>query len=352
MVTMQCHVLGVVVLPPLAAAFLADVRRRRATGAPLRPLLQAGVGALLIVAAGYLPLLVHELSNDFAETRAIGDYVAGGGRSAGGSGIVERVLLVGLRSITWPLTGLITDRPTVSILVAGIVLALMLAAAVVGRRGSRLAARWLLATIAWSVVALALFAPSLAVIVPGLPNDHYHAFLDPLVLALIGAGLARVAGVRPSGSPAVLRLVPRALAGSAAVVLVVAAVIAWPRALNPDGGWRAAARAAREIEAFADGEPYALVGIPALKNLNSVRFPLELLGADPPGEGPATSAVVAGEAPPRVTIVCDPLFAEVVGARCGGPAEEGWLRAHDLDLVLLGRADGGARRVISFYGVR
>ncbi len=79
MVTMQCHVLGIVALPPLAVAWLADVRRRRAAGGPSAPLLRAGIGAVAIIAAGYLPLVVNELTHDFAETRAIVDYLAGGG---------------------------------------------------------------------------------------------------------------------------------------------------------------------------------------------------------------------------------------------------------------------------------
>ena len=52
----------------------------------------------------------------------------------------------------------------------------------------------------WSVVALAVFAPSLATVTPGLPNDHYHAFLDPVVLALAGAGLAASVGLWPGSA--------------------------------------------------------------------------------------------------------------------------------------------------------
>ena len=194
MVTMQCHVLGIVVVPPLALAYLADLRRRRRSGEPLGSLLWAGAGSLAIIAAGYLPLAIHELTNDFSETRAILDYVAGGGSGAS-AGLVARLVTVTLRSTTWPLAGLITDRPAVSMLVFGLVAALMVVAVLVGRRRDRVAAGWLVGTIAWSAAALALFAPSLAVVTPGLPNDHYHAFLDPLVIALVGVGLARLAGL-------------------------------------------------------------------------------------------------------------------------------------------------------------
>ncbi len=201
MVTMQCHVLGIVVLPPLAAAFAADVRRRRRAGSPLGPLLRAGTGAAAIVAAGYLPLVIHELGHDFSETRAILDYITGGGRTAA-AGLLSRVVTVGLRSVTWPLAGLITDRAAVSMIVAGIVAALMGVAAIAGRRPDRNAARWLVGTVAWSVLALAVFAPSLAVVTPGLPNDHYHAFLDPLVIVLVGVGIARLADGRRTADAA------------------------------------------------------------------------------------------------------------------------------------------------------
>ena len=76
---MQCHVLGVVVVPPLLVAWLVDVRRAAAPGERLRPAVGAGVGALAILAAGYLPLLAFELQHDFAETRAILAYLGGSG---------------------------------------------------------------------------------------------------------------------------------------------------------------------------------------------------------------------------------------------------------------------------------
>ncbi len=138
--------------------------------------------------------------------------MAGGGREAA-TGVLDRIVTVGLRSITWPVTGLITDRLVVSLIGAadrdgagrhrgawgvgggdrpG------------GAGGCGAAAARLRSTsrpfagspprLGYSVVALAVFAPSLAVIVPELPNDHYHAFLDPIVLTLVGVGLARLAG--------------------------------------------------------------------------------------------------------------------------------------------------------------
>ena len=282
MVVMQCHVLGVVVVPPLVVAWLVDVRRRRRRGERLGPAVGAGVGGLAIIAAGYLPLLAYELGHDFAETRAILDYVAGGGSGAA-SGVFARIGIVGLRSVAWPGAGLLTDHLVLSLVTVAIAFGLGAVAIVAGRRQGRLAASWLAGSIGWSIVALALFAPSLAVITPGLPNDHYHSFLDPLVLALVGAGLAGVARgsvvVGADAPPAGGSTAPRLVAAGLGTVLVVVSVIAWPPAVSPDGGWRLADQAAGETIATLDGDrAYALEGIPPFKSTNAMRFPLEHRG--------------------------------------------------------------------------
>ena len=78
MVVMQCHVLGVVVVPPLLVAWLVDVRGRRRRASALRPAFGAGVGdARDPREPAYLPLLAFELQHDFAETRAILAYLGG-----------------------------------------------------------------------------------------------------------------------------------------------------------------------------------------------------------------------------------------------------------------------------------
>jgi hypothetical protein len=329
---------------------------------------------LAIIVAGFLPLLVHELGADFAETRAILGYVAGGGREAA-TGVLDRIVTVGLRSITWPVTGLITDRLVVSLTGALIVTALGVIAVVGRRRGDSPAVsgaaadgstavdlpavRWLAASLGYSIVALALFAPSLAVIVPELPNDHYHAFLDPIVLTLVGVGLARLAGAgapagelpsAPAGEDPLRsasdprRALPGYLAaGVLIVVLAGIAVTAWPPAVAPDGGWPLADAAAGRVLEVTGEEAFALDGIPDFKNANALRFPLERR------EAPVLPAVSAGTSG-VVVIVCDPVFDEVVGAACGGDAEDAWLAGTGRpDLGLVDRFEAGPRRVISIY---
>ena len=370
MVTMQCHVLGVVIVVPLAWAWGSDLVRRRRTGQPTEGLVRGGLGAVAVIAVGFLPLLVHELGADFAETRAILGYVAGGGREAA-TGVLDRIVTVGVRSITWPVTGLITDRLVVS-LIGAVVVAGLGVIAVVGRRRSddpgvvgRTAAaidlpavRWLAASLGYSIVALAVFAPSLAVIVPELPNDHYHAFLDPIVLTLVGVGLARLAGVgasstrtEPDAGASSTRTEPgarsplpgRLAAGVLTVVLAGIAVTAWPPAVAPDGGWPLADAAAGRVVAATGDEPFSLDGIPEFKNANALRFPLERREAQ---VLPAVAAGTSGV----VVLVCDPVFDEVVGAACGGGAEDAWLaRTGRTDLGLVDRFEAGPRRVISVY---
>ena len=78
---MQCHVLGVTLLPVIGALLVADARRRAARRRARR-VLRAGLAGLAIIALGYVPLVVHELTTDFAEVRAALVYLPGGGEPA------------------------------------------------------------------------------------------------------------------------------------------------------------------------------------------------------------------------------------------------------------------------------
>lgn len=347
----QLHILGVVILLPLGWAWTADfvARRRAGDAAGTRVTLLGGAGALAIIAAGYLPLLAHELGHDFEETRAILAYLVGGGREAAG-GALGRIVIVGLRSITWPLAGVITDRVVIA-LVAALIAAGLFGVAVLRRRGGEPgrdpgdlgSARWLLGGFAICVVALALFAPSLATVIPGLPNDHYHNLLDPIVLALAGVGLARLARARETASARSMATAGPAAAVTLAAVLVVIELTAMPPAVSPDGGWPLADQAAQRILATTGDGTTALDGLPDFKNDNALRFPLERRGAALLEPG----VVDAGTA--WWVLVCDPLFDEAAGAACGGEAEDGWATGHVPTLDLVDRFEAGPRRTISIY---
>src|SRR5690606_15020314 len=99
-VTMQCHVLGVALLPVIAIPFVLAARRR--------PLGRVAIAWGGVFAIAYLPLIVNELTTEFSETRAALDYLEGG-REASDAAIPVRFGIVGLRVVSWPLVGLITD---------------------------------------------------------------------------------------------------------------------------------------------------------------------------------------------------------------------------------------------------
>ena len=127
------------------------------------------------------------------------------------------------------------------------------------------------------------------------------------------------------------------------VVLAAIAITAWPPTVAPDGGWPLADAAAGRVLGVTGREPFALDGLPEFKNANALRFPLEQRDATvlPAGAAGASGVVV---------VVCDPLFDDVVGAACGGAAEEALLaRKGPTDLGLVDRFEAGPRRVISVY---
>ncbi|HET9522275.1 MAG TPA: glycosyltransferase family 39 protein, partial [Candidatus Limnocylindrales bacterium] len=67
-VTMHCHVLGVVLLPPVAVLAILDARRRD-PGPERRRVAMALLGGAGLLAASYIPLLVHELDSNGSELR-------------------------------------------------------------------------------------------------------------------------------------------------------------------------------------------------------------------------------------------------------------------------------------------
>jgi len=343
-ITMHCHVLGVAMLPVIGALLIADVRRG---GADRRIV----VGCLAVLGISFVPLLVNELTTGFSEVRAALDYLAGG-RDDADAALPVRIGIAGLRVVSWPLTGLIT---------AGFVPAVLATIAVVGiiaRRWrapdpERIAIRWLGLALLWSTLFLAVAAPSLATVVPGLPNDHYHAFADPMVFTLVGLGAAALARSVPG----------RALAAVALVALAGWNLTHLPPAVHPDGGFPAAEIAARRVDAVLSGagvDAQTIVPIrslPDFKSTESMAYPLVRLGrvvaaATPDGLSPgSTDPAEGGQSGPfALVLLCDGLFEASIGAPCGGQAEDIAVSGYGVG-ALLDRFEGAPGRWVSVYDV-
>ena len=339
-VTMQCHVLGVALLPIILVPFVMDAGRR--------PLGWIALGWVVVFALAYLPLVVNELTTDFSETQAAIAYLAGG-RAGGETAIPIRAAIVGLRVVSWPLVGLITG---------GFIIGVLATAAVVGivawRRRNGVV-RWLGVGLLWSAAFLTIAAPSLAAVVPGLPNDHYHAFADPMVFALLGIGAAAALTLRRDGQPPV---VPVA-AGVALLVLAGWNLTHLPPAVHPDGGFPAGRAAGDRVDAtlttagIARDDVVLLRSLPDFKSTEAMAYPLALLGRTylaetPRGIAPGSAEVTEVE-PVALVLLCDDRFAEAIGAACGGPAEDDAGAAWG---PLIERFEAQPDRWVSLYGPR
>ena len=129
-VTMQCHVLGVTMLPIVGALLVADARSR-AGGAERRRGLRFGLGALAIVVLAFVPLAIHELTTNFSEINAALVYIRSGGDPTA-LGPLARFLVIGARVVSWPLTGLFTDAALAGLLATVVVIAIVIGLARLG----------------------------------------------------------------------------------------------------------------------------------------------------------------------------------------------------------------------------
>jgi 4-amino-4-deoxy-L-arabinose transferase-like glycosyltransferase len=340
-VTMHCHVLGVLLSPVIAGLLVADVRRR--SGPSRGPVIRAALGWLGIAALSYVPLAIHELTSGGSETRAALAFLTGG--SPADIGLPARLPIVGLRVLAWPLTGLITSAPIAALLSAALVVTLAVWRAVKAVDDERTAVRWLGLGLVWTVVGLALGASGLATVVPGLPNDHYHAFADPIVVVLVAVGLAALTRTRVDSLPASGRML-----GTACAIVIVGALGAWNLAHEPppvaaDGGWPVAAEAGGRILRSLPPGPTEIASLPVAKGPDAVRFPMVRAGAELPILVAPTAKPASGT---RARIVlCDDLFRTVIGAACGGPAEDPLAAA--VGLKLIDRFEAAPGRWVSVF---
>jgi 4-amino-4-deoxy-L-arabinose transferase-like glycosyltransferase len=344
LVTMQCHVLGVALLPPVAGLWAVSWRRTQ-EGAMRRRIGWAGLAGLAIILVGYLPLVAHELGHDFSESRAAAAFIAAGGSGVSVS-LPLRLIFVAFRILAWPLTGLLTDGLAIGV-TAGVLVAAALAwRARAGSGHERTAARWFAATLAFGWVALTFGAAGLATVTP-LPVDHYHAFLDPVVFIALGLGAAALwnnvdGPVRPA----------RIAVAAGIGLLLIWNVSVWPPAVAADGGWPAGRLAGDRIEAAVGDGAIRFVGLPSFKSTEAYAFPLVEDGRPVSGGG-IYDALASPDAPPGgpLVIVCDALF--VTG--CGGVAEDAALASGSATLGdphrlrLADRFTAAPGRTISVY---
>ena len=334
----QMHVLGVVFLVAMLAIGLLELRRDRAVARGL-------AGGLVIVVVLFLPLIVHELQTGFLETRGVIAYLQAG--DSAGTGPVAALAFTLLRVVGWPLIGLVTDQLQLSALVLAVTIGLIAIGIRMARGAEATALRWLLGILAWSTVALAFAAPSLQRVVAGLPNDHYHAYLDPVVVILIAVPAARlwsgsIAAWEASRRPAAL--VPAVAVGALLVALITVAALRKPPRVDPDGGWAAALIAGDTIVDVASPRPIQLIGLPSFKLPDGIGFPVAYAGGTLTADVSTNGGVVV--------VTCDRLFETAIGAPCGGPAEDaliGLRGAGEGALQLVRRFPASPRTVISIY---
>lgn len=360
-ITMQSHVLGVTLLPVIAVPFVMDARRRSLGRVP------PGVAAIFV--AAYLPLAINELTIGFSETRAALDYL-GSDRTSAAAAIPVRFAIIGLRVVSWPLTGLITDGFVAAVVATAAVVAIVAwlwlrrgrAAGVAVARGVAAAggvARWYGLGLLWSAAFLTVASPSLATARAGLPNDHYHAFADPMVVVLVGLGASALVAASRAGG---------VVAGAGLAVLLAWNVTHLPPAVHPDGGYPAGRAAGDRMmaslaEAGVRGVDVVLLrSLPDFKSTEAVAYPLVRAGQavfaqTPRGVAPGSvpEPSTPGAAGFRaVVLLCDDLFRDAIGAPCGGPAEDavagGAGGAGGIRGLLIDRFEAPPGRWISAYG--
>jgi hypothetical protein len=328
------HMLAVIIVAPLVVLLAADILRRPRS--ERRQILLPVIGSAAIVAVGYAPLVIHELRYDFSETRAIVEYATGPGAYGKTPPPLPIIALpiIAWRVVVWPVSGLVTSAPLWGV-PAAILTIVALAVAAAGTQGiAQQFGRWAVATTGWAVISLSLISPGLALTIAGLPNDQYHAWLDPILFAVIGVAVATLsAATRPQvAKPAAVAIV------AACVALSVAAM---PPLSAPDGGWPRAAETADRIRSLTGDRPTAVTGV--AKSGGALEFPLRRQGA------PVTTPAAAD----FLVITCDPLFELGVGVPCGGPAEE--LIARQMGFTatrLVDRFADSPRRVVSVFARR
>jgi hypothetical protein len=125
----------------------------------------------------------------------------------------------------------LTDRPIVGVIAATGVVAILAWRARVATGDERWFVRWLAAALAWCWIVLGLGVAGLATVTP-LPVDHYHAYLDPLVFAVVGLGAAGLTAGGQAATGGGARALGPAIASVMLIGLVAWNVTIWPPAVT------------------------------------------------------------------------------------------------------------------------
>ncbi|MGZ5392404.1 MAG: ArnT family glycosyltransferase [Mycobacterium sp.] len=325
------HMLAAIIVVPLVVLLAADVVRRPRSDR--RGMLVPLLGSAAVVVVGCAPLVVHELRYDFSETRAIVEYATGAnayGRTPPPLPIVALVIIA-WRVVVWPISGLFASAPLWGVPAAVVTVVALTIAASLTQGVARQFGRWAAVSTLWAVIALSLISPNLALTLPGLPNDHYHAWLDPILFAAIGVAVATL-------STAPHARVARSAAVAVVVACVALSVVAMPPLSSPDGGWPRAAESAARIRSVTGDRPTAVTGV--AKSGAALAFPLQRQGT--PSAPPSAADFLV--------VTCDPRFEPGVGLRCRGPAEAAIARQMGFTHArLVDRFVDSPRRVVSVF---
>ena len=342
-VTMQCHVLGVTLLPVVGVLLVADLRRRRLPS-ERRALRRVGLVGLALIALSFLPLVIHELTTDLSEVQAALAYLRAGGDPAK-LAPAARFLVISSRIISWPLVGLLTAGFSAAVIAICGTLGLTIWRIVAAEGDERIAVRWLAFGLGWTALALTAISPSLATVVPGLPNDHYHAFADPMVFVLVGIGVAALWRPGTRRSAAVMGVIEpgRLLASLGLVAIVAWAATHQPPAVAADGGFPAADAAAIRIQAAVGEGAIQLRSLPDFKSAEAYAYPLIRAG-----RAVAFDGSIDGTPGSPLVVICDSLFEAAIGAPCGGSAES-TVAPPDRYGAPLDRFEAAPGRTISVY---
>ena len=273
-----------------------------------------GVAGLGIIALSFLPLVVHELTNDFSEVQAALDYLRGGGQPAANGPLVS-FLVIAARVLSWPLTGLLTEAGWVALVAVAVVIAITIWTGRVGTLRERQAARWLGLGLLWTAFALTFLSPSLATdrarpAERPLPRVRRPDGLHP---ARHGRGRAVAAGAcrRPDPAPPSRSMAAVARRSSrSGLERRPSAAGRAPRRWLPGRRRRGGAD-----HGVAGGEPITLVSLPGFKSTEAYGYPLVRAGAEVrTATGGDPDAVFDG----ALVVICDSRFEVAIGAPAAG----------------------------------